>query len=92
MQKEYDALIKNGTWRLVDPPIGMKQIGSKWVYKTKYKAGGSLDKYKEILVAKGYAQKVLITQKHLLLLQNGALLELCFLLQLKMDGKYIIWM
>ena len=46
MQKEYDALIKNGTWRLVDPPIGNKPIGSKLVYKTKYKVYGSLNKYK----------------------------------------------
>ena len=57
MAKEYGALIKNGTWRLVDPPIGIKPIGSKWVYKTKYKVDGSLDKYKARLVAKGYAQK-----------------------------------
>jgi len=55
MQKEYDALIKNGTWRIVDPPAGVKPIGCKWVYKTKYKADGSLDKYKARLVAKGYA-------------------------------------
>jgi hypothetical protein len=68
MKKEHDALIKNGTWRLVDPPIGIKPIGSKWVYKTKYKADGSLDKHKARLVANGYApKKVLIIQKHLLL-------------------------
>jgi hypothetical protein len=57
MQKEYAALIKNGTWRLVDPPIGIKPIGSNWIYKSKYKADGSLDKHKARLVAKGYAQK-----------------------------------
>jgi hypothetical protein len=57
MQKEYDALIKNGTWSLVDPPISIKPIGSKWIYKSKYKVDGSLDKHKERLVAKGYAQK-----------------------------------
>lgn len=55
MQKEYDALIKNGTWKLVDPPFGTKQIGSKWVYKNKYKSDGSLDKHKARLVAKGCA-------------------------------------
>jgi hypothetical protein len=26
---EYDALIKNGTWKLVDPPYGTKPIGCK---------------------------------------------------------------
>jgi hypothetical protein len=55
--KEYDALIKNGTCRLVDPSIGIKPIGSKWIYKSKYKAYGSLDKHKARLVEKGYAQK-----------------------------------
>eukprot|EP00253_Pinus_taeda_P029082 PITA_29082 len=53
MQKEYDALIKNGTWKLVDPPLGTKPIGCKWVYKNKYNADGSLDKYKAKLVEKG---------------------------------------
>eukprot|EP00253_Pinus_taeda_P007440 PITA_07440 len=58
MQKEYDALIKNGTWKLlVDPPFGTKPIGCKWVYKNKYKADGSLDKHKARLVAKVFAQK-----------------------------------
>eukprot|EP00253_Pinus_taeda_P001630 PITA_01630 len=52
MQKEYDALIKNGTWKLVDPPFGTKPIGCKWVYKNKYKADGSFDKHKARLVAK----------------------------------------
>ena len=27
MQKEYDSLIKNGTWKLVDPLLGIKPIG-----------------------------------------------------------------
>lgn len=57
MQKEYDALIKNDTWKLVDPPLGTKQIGCKWVYKNKYKVDGSLDKHKARLVEKGFAQK-----------------------------------
>ena len=57
MQREYDALIKNGTWRLVTPPIGTKPIGCKWIYKNEYKVDGSLDKQKARLVAKGYAQK-----------------------------------
>jgi hypothetical protein len=57
MQNEYDALINNGTWKLVDPPFGTKPIGYKWVYKNKYKSDGSLDKCKVRLVVKGFAQK-----------------------------------
>eukprot|EP00253_Pinus_taeda_P002014 PITA_02014 len=53
MKREYDALIKNDTWKLVDPPLRTKPISCKWVYKNKYKAYGSLDKHKVRLVAKG---------------------------------------
>jgi hypothetical protein len=57
MQKEYDAIIKNGTWKLVDPQYGTKAIGCKWVFKNKYRSDGSLDKHKARLVAIGFAQK-----------------------------------
>ena len=57
MQKEYDVLIKNGTWNLLDPPFGTNPIGCKWVYKNKYKSDGSLENHKVRLVEKGFAQK-----------------------------------
>ena len=42
---------------MVDPPLGTKPIGRKWVYKNKYKADGSLDKHKARLVEKVFTQK-----------------------------------
>eukprot|EP00253_Pinus_taeda_P009397 PITA_09397 len=57
MKKEYDAFIKNDTWKLVDPPLGTKPIGCKWVYRNKYKADGSLEKHKARHVENGFAQK-----------------------------------
>ena len=50
MQKECDSLIKNGTWKLVDPPYVTKPIGWKWIYKNKYKYDVSLDNHKERIV------------------------------------------
>ena len=52
MQKDYDALIKNETWKLVDPPFVTKPIDYKWVFKNKYRSDGSLDKHKQRLVEK----------------------------------------
>ena len=56
MESELDALAKNGTWSIVDLPHNVKPIGSKWVYKVKHKADGSIERYKARLVAKGYNQ------------------------------------
>ena len=54
---EYDALLKNKTWHLVPAPRGKNVIGSKWVFKVKRKADGSIDRYKARLVALGYRQQ-----------------------------------
>eukprot|EP00253_Pinus_taeda_P035590 PITA_35590 len=52
MEKDYDALIKNGTWKLVDPSLGTKPIRCKWVYKNKYNVDGSLHKHNATLMTK----------------------------------------
>ena len=57
MQQELQALSANNTWLLVDLPTNKKPIGSKWVYKIKLHADGSIERYKARLVAKGYNQK-----------------------------------
>lgn len=54
---EINSLIENDTWELVPLPKGRKPIGTKWVFKRKYKADGTLDRYKARLVCTGYTQK-----------------------------------
>lgn len=63
MDDEIVAIEKNDTWELVELPEGMKTIGVKWVYKTKLKENGELDKHKARLVAKGYKQEFGIDYK-----------------------------
>ena len=58
MDTEFDSLIKNKTWELVDLPAGRKAIGTKWVFKTKRDGEGKIERYKARLVAKGFAQKL----------------------------------
>ncbi|XP_071713155.1 uncharacterized protein [Rutidosis leptorrhynchoides] len=57
MNDEMEALNQNNTWVLSELPIGRKPIGSKWIYKIKYKANGEVERYKARLVAKGYNQR-----------------------------------
>ena len=54
---EYQSLIDNQTWDLVELPPNKTAIGSKWVFKAKYKDDGTVERFKGRLVAKGYAQK-----------------------------------
>lgn len=56
MQDEMESIRKSGTWDLTPLPAGRKAIGSRWVYKLKRKADGSIDRYKARLVAQGYSQ------------------------------------
>ena len=56
MKNELDALANTGTWTLVDLPPRVKPIGCRWVYKIKYHADGTIERFKGRLVAKGYNQ------------------------------------
>lgn len=56
IQKEYESLMQNSTWRLAPLPKGKKAIKCKWVYKVKYKPNGKIERFKARLVAKGYSQ------------------------------------
>lgn len=46
MGHEYDAFMRNGTWIIVPRDVDMNVIFDKWVFKTKFKTDGSLDKLK----------------------------------------------
>uniref|UniRef100_H3H4R3 Reverse transcriptase Ty1/copia-type domain-containing protein n=1 Tax=Phytophthora ramorum TaxID=164328 RepID=H3H4R3_PHYRM len=46
-----------GLFRAAKLPSGQRAIGTKWLFKIKRKADGSIEKYKARLVAKGFKQK-----------------------------------
>ena len=56
INSEIESILHNHTWELVDLPPSCKPLSSKWVFKRKRKVDGSIDKYKERLVIKGYKQ------------------------------------
>ncbi|KAL8099426.1 hypothetical protein AgCh_031889 [Apium graveolens] len=56
MMEELAALHNTRTWKLVSRTSKMHVIGSKWVFKTKLKPDGTLDRLKARLAEKGYHQ------------------------------------
>jgi len=57
IEEELDSLTQRKTWKDVELPEGEKYIGSKWVFKVKTDADGSITRYKARLVAQGFAQR-----------------------------------
>ena len=57
MKSEMKSLSDNNVWDLVQLPIGKKAVGSKWVYKVKRGADGSVERHKARLVAQGFSQR-----------------------------------
>ena len=54
---EYKSLMENGTWELVELPVGQKPIMSKWIFKVKYAGDGKMERFKARLVARGFTQQ-----------------------------------
>ncbi|GKU93642.1 hypothetical protein SLEP1_g7218 [Rubroshorea leprosula] len=57
MVDEFSALLKNNTWSLVPCPSTVNVVGSKWVYRIKQKADGSIERFKARLIAQGFTQQ-----------------------------------
>jgi hypothetical protein len=58
IDSEINSLNVNDTWKHIENlPINAHAIDSRWVFKTKYHADGSLNKFKARLVARGFTQR-----------------------------------
>ena len=57
MVKEYQSIIKNDVWEVVPRLKDKSMVSSKWIFKTKHSADGSIGKYKAWFVARGFSQK-----------------------------------
>ena len=56
MVEEYDSIVKNSAWEIVPRPEGKSVVASRWIYNVKQVADGSVEKYKERFVARGFSQ------------------------------------
>ena len=52
--KEYQLIMKNDVWDIVPKEESKIVVSSKWMYKIN-NADGSIEKYKEIFMARGFS-------------------------------------
>ena len=57
MVEEHDALLKNHTWDFVPRPSRANVVTGKWIFKHKFNADGTLERYKARWVLRGFTQR-----------------------------------
>ena len=57
MRVEYEALIANGTWVLVDCLNHQHVLSGKWAFKRKRDINGNIKKYRARWVGRGFQQQ-----------------------------------
>jgi hypothetical protein len=57
MMEEYQSIMKSDVWEVVPRPEGRSVVTSKWIYRIKHAANGSIERYKARFVARGFSQK-----------------------------------
>ena len=57
MMEEYESIMKNDVWEVVPRSEGKSVVTSKWIFKIKHAADGSIEKYTSRFVAREFSQK-----------------------------------
>jgi len=79
MKDKMNSMQSNKVWNLVELSNGVKDIGIKWVFKTKKDSLGIIERYKARLVAKGFTpKKESISLRLFLLYISNILFVLCW--------------
>ena len=50
VDSKLESFIANGTWTFTGLRSGCKTLGSKWIFKTKLRTNGTIDKFKARLL------------------------------------------
>jgi hypothetical protein len=56
MTEEYHSIMNNDVRDIVPRPEGKSIVTSKWIYRIKHAADGSVEKYKARFVSRGFSQ------------------------------------
>ena len=54
-REDYQSITKNDVWDIVPKLEKKSVVSSKWIYKIKHAADGSIEKYKVRFVARGFS-------------------------------------
>jgi len=90
MVEGYASVMKNDVWEIVLRPKGKSVVTSRWLYKIKQAADGSIEKYKARFVARGFSQ--VKGDDYEISAPVARYSILSYLLQQRWGGRSITWM
>ena len=68
MVEEYQSIMKNDVWEIVPRTKGKSVVTSRWLYKIKHGADGSIEKHKlGLLLEDSLRKRESIMMRHMLL-------------------------
>jgi hypothetical protein len=77
MKHEYDSIIQNGTWELVELPKRVQPITCRWVFKVMKFANGEIEKLKAWFFVRGFEQqKGIYLEKKFALIMKWAIIRM----------------
>eukprot|EP00253_Pinus_taeda_P023798 PITA_23798 len=56
MVEKYDSIVRNSVWDVFPRPENKSVVSSRWLYKIKQGADGSVEKHKARIVDRGFSQ------------------------------------
>jgi hypothetical protein len=65
MMEEFQSIIKNDVWEVVPRPEGKSIVTSRWIYKIKHAADGSVENTKRDLWLAGSRKRKVLTMRKL---------------------------
>jgi len=71
MVDEYDSIVRNSVWDVVPIVADKSMVSSRWIYKVKQAADGSVEKHKARFVSRGFLKWRGLIMMRLLLMFQG---------------------
>eukprot|EP00253_Pinus_taeda_P033896 PITA_33896 len=93
MNEEYEYILKNDVWDVVPRLKDKSLVTSKWLYKIKHGADGSVERYKIRFVARGLSQKEGVDNDKIFsqVARYSTIRSIILLLLPLKNGAYIKW-
>ena len=57
MVEDYNSIMKNDVWDIASSPKEKFVVTSKWLFKIKHVADGSIEKFKASFMVRGFSQR-----------------------------------